>query len=84
MPDVGMIYEERYSFNPKTSLFLLVAGVFVACAIFTPGGSLALRIAVALLFSVGGLLALATSLSRKVALRVDVAEINRPDRFEVD
>ncbi|MEV6768876.1 hypothetical protein AB0N05_09660 [Nocardia sp. NPDC051030] len=66
-----MIYEERYGFNPKTVLVLLISGLFVAATIFIPDMSTALRIVMLLLFGLGGLLILANSLSRKVALRID-------------
>ncbi|MQY31308.1 hypothetical protein [Nocardia aurantia] len=75
MPGAGMVYEQRYSFNPKTVFLLLCAAAFVAGAILTPHMSTSARVGTLLLFGGGGLLALVSSLSRRVALRVDATGI---------
>ncbi|MEV6276251.1 hypothetical protein [Nocardia sp. NPDC051832] len=70
-----MVYEERFGFDSKTALVLLISVAFVAGAILLPDMSPVLRILTLALFGGGGLLLLVTSLSRKVALRVDQAGI---------
>ncbi|WP_194814217.1 hypothetical protein [Nocardia sp. XZ_19_385] len=70
-----MIYEERYGFDSKTALVLVISGVFVAVAILLPDMSAVVRILTLVLFGGGGLLMLAAALSRKVAMRVDQSGI---------
>ncbi|MCX4094626.1 hypothetical protein [Nocardia sp. alder85J] len=66
-----MVYEQRYRFDPKTVLLLVFAGAIVAGALLAPHLSISARTGLVLFFGAGGLLGLVTSLSRRVALRVD-------------
>lgn len=66
------VYEARYGFDRRTSGVLAVAVLFSAVLLMPGTGTpLAVRIAGTVLFTGGGLVMAAGSLTRKVAFRVD-------------